>query len=175
MTTRADFYAAVCKAYYSLTPSKQKGQKGQVADLYAAAFDAYYGQPERYKAKDTEKKPIIVGHSLPNEPLWLHVRMPDGNTWDYGFNSDEHARDVQEKHFPQVRGRFILGRPRNVGNLLSHIQGLIRANPDNITATKLQPRGKPPIPVDDNPIPPIVPDAEFNAPDWETDSSVPEP
>ena len=147
-------------------------------DMYAAVFDAYYGGPERYKARDEGPKPVIVAHSLPGERLWLRVRMPNGDTWDYGANSDELSNDILEQNFARVRGRFNLRNPRNIGRLLSHIRELSKG-PDNITATKLQPRGKPVIPAVEKPVVPTIEEPEGDEPDqgmdWESNPLIPEP
>lgn len=128
-------------------------------DMYAAVFNAYYGGPERYKARDEGPKPVIVAHSPPGERLWLRVRMPNGDTWDYGANSDELSNDILEQNFPRVMGKFNLRKPRNIGRLLSHIRELSK-NPDSITATKLQPRGKAPIPAVEPSTPPAIEEPE---------------
>lgn len=128
-------------------------------DMYAAVFNSYYGGPERYKAQDQEAKPVIVAHSPPGERLWLRVRMPNGDTWDYGVNSDELSNDILEQNFARVRGRFSLRKPRNIGRLLSHIRELSK-DPGSITATKLQPRGKPPTPAVEPSAPPAIKEPE---------------
>ena len=128
-------------------------------DMYAAVFNSYYGGPERYKARGQEAKPVIVAHSPPGERLWLRVRMPNGDTWDYGANSDELSNDILEQNFSRVRGKFNLRKPRNIGRLLSHIRELSK-DPDSITATKLQPRGKAPIPAVEPSAPPAIEEPE---------------